>query len=303
MIRLGLCCIFKEEPIKFRITTFKRLSAFERAEQLKLLSELCLHNARTLKTALEYCSAHGIGDFRILSQLNPLRTHPVAGYSLPDLPDYQVILQTYLDCRNFNKKHNMRTTFHPDQFIVLSTPYENVLESSLAELSYQAEIAELIGSDVINIHGGGIYNDKTNSIKRLKKRLAQLPENIRSRITLENDDRNYTPSDLYSVCLDMDIPLVYDVHHHRCLKDDLTIEKATELALRTWNREPLFHLSSPREGWHSTKPRFHHDYIDIEDFPECWRNLDLTIEVEAKAKELAIARLRTELIAQGIIIG
>ena len=302
MIRLGLCCIFKEEPIKFRITTAKRLLTFQREEQLELLGELCLHNARTLKTALQYCVENGIGDFRVMSQINPLRTHPEAGYQLQDLPNHPLIRQTYLECRQFNQINKIRSTFHPDQFIVLSTPHPQVLRSSLAELAYQAEIAELIGADVINIHAGGAYGDKKKSLNRLHNVLTGLPDLIRSRLTLENDDRNYSPADLLPFCHELGVPLVYDVHHHRVLKDSLSIESATELALKTWNREPLFHISSPRDGWDNPNPHFHHDYIDLRDFPNCWKYLDLTIEVEAKAKELAIKRLREQLWALHIAV-
>ena len=120
---------------------------------------------------------------------------------------------------------------------------------------------------------------------------------IRSLLTLENDDRVYTPADLLPVCRDTGLPLVYDVHHHRCLPDGMTVEKATTLALETWRREPLFHLSSPLGGWGGGDARKHHDYIDPEDFPECWQNLNITVEVEAKAKakELAVLQLKETL--------
>jgi len=39
----------------------------------------------------------------------------------------------------------------------------------------------------------------------------------------------------------------------------------------------------------------HHDYIDAADMPACWRGLEITVEVEAKAKELAVARLMKDL--------
>ena len=116
-----------------------------------------------------------------------------------------------------------------------------------------------------------------------------------ARLAFENDDRIYTPADLLPFCEEHKLPFVYDVHHHRCLPDALTPEAVTRRALKTWDREPLFHLSSPRDGWGSPDPRPHHDYIDLKDFPACWRGLDITIEVEAKAKELAIARLREQL--------
>ena len=88
---------------------------------------------------------------------------------------------------------------------------------------------------------------------------------------------------------------MYDVHHHRCHSDSLSIEQATQRALATWRREPLFHISSPLEGWDGPKPQRHHDFIDMPDFPLCWRGLDITIEVEAKAKELAVRKLLADL--------
>jgi UV DNA damage endonuclease len=111
----------------------------------------------------------------------------------------------------------------------------------------------------------------------------------------ENYDRLYTPSDLLPVCKKLKIPLVYDLHHHRCLPDGRNVEDTTQQALKTWNREPLFHISSPLCSWQDGNPRNHHDFIDSEDFPESWLNLDITVEVEAKAKELAVIKLMRDI--------
>jgi len=296
MIRFGLCCIFRKEPIKFRRTTAKYLQAYSRNQQLEYLDEICLHNARALHKALRYCRDNDIKDFRINSQILPLKTHPDVGFRMEDLPVHDQIIQTFKDCGRFCQKHDIRTTFHPDQFILLSSPSSEVVQRSVADLIYQAEVAGWVNADVINIHGGGAYGNKSVSLSRLRKRIEQLPEAVRLRLTLENDDRVYTPKDLLPVCRDMGIPLVYDVHHHRCLPDGKSVEATTELALSTWNREPLFHLSSPKHGWESSKPGSHHDYIDADDFPVCWTNLDITVEVEAKAKELAVLKLKQDLI-------
>ena len=295
MIRFGLCCIFRKEPIKFRRTTAKYLQRFFRNQQLESLAEICRHNAHALHKALRYCRDHGIKDFRINSQILPLKTHPDVGYSTDDLPFHDQIIQTFRDCGLFCRKHDLRTTFHPDQFILLSSPSSEVVQRSIADLIYQAEVARWVNADVINIHGGGGYGDKSTSLRRLRKRIEQLPQAVRSRLTFENDDRVYTPKDLLPVCRDMGIPLVYDVHHHRCLPDGSSVEETTELAVDTWNREPLFHLSSPKNGWESGNPGHHHDYIDADDFPACWKNLDITVEVEAKAKELAVLKLMQDL--------
>ena len=70
--------------------------------------------------------------------------------------------------------------------------------------------------------------------------------------------------------------------------DYLSMEEVIQRALKTWNREPLFHISSPKECWEVPSPRRHNDYINFQDFPEYWRSLTITIDVEAKAKELAV---------------
>jgi UV DNA damage endonuclease len=91
---------------------------------------------------------------------------------------------------------------------------------------------------------------------------------------------------------------VYDVHHHRCNPDGLSIEEATDLAAETWqvsNREQYCHLSSPRAGWGAGDPKPHADYIDLADLPECWLGRAMTVDIEAKAKELAVVKLMVEL--------
>ncbi len=35
--------------------------------------------------------------------------------------------------------------------------------------------------------------------------------------------------------------------------------------------------------------------MDVKDFPKCWHSLDMTVEVEAKAKEVAVLELKNEL--------
>jgi UV DNA damage endonuclease len=266
-----------------------------RAEQLARLSELCLENARALQEALRYCAGHGIGCFRINSQILPLKTHPEVGYGAGDLPDGRHIVEEFCQCGKFARTNRLRTTFHPDQFVVLNSPREDVVRCSIAELDYQAEVAEWVGADVLNIHAGGAYGDKTSALERLRRVLDQLSDRIRNRLTLENDEKSYSPADLIPFCESAGVPLVYDVHHHRCNPDGLSVEEATRRACATWAGEPLFHISSPLEGWKGPQPHRHHDFIDIKDFPACWRGLDLTVEVEAKAKEVAIKRLQDAL--------
>ena len=291
MLRFGLCCIFKQEPIKFRRTTAKHLLSLPRKEQLGKLAAICLDNAQALMTALSYCRDNDIGAFRINSQILPLKTHPQVGYEINQLPEGDTIAAAFRRCGRFSRKHNIRTTFHPDQFIVLNSPNKEVAARSLADLRYHVEVAQWVNADVINLHGGGAYGDKQQALERLVRAISALPKGIKKRLTLENDDRVFTPQDLLPVCEATGVALVYDVHHHRCLPDGLSVREATDLALKTWNREPLFHISSPAVPWESGGGRPHHDFIDPEDFPCEWLDLEATVEIEAKAKELAIGRL------------
>lgn len=245
--------------------------------------------------ALQFCEQNGIGGFRVNSQILPLKTHPAHHYKIEDLPDSQAIRKQFRKCGAFGRKHGLRLTFHPDQFILLSSPDSEITRRSVADLIYQAEVATWIQADVLNIHAGGAYGDKQGALSRLARRIEKLPERARTRLTLENDDRIFTPADLLPFCKNTGLPFVYDVHHHRCLPDGMRIEDTTEKALDTWNREPLFHISSPLGGWKTNNARRHHDYINIKDFPKIWLELNMTVEVEAKAKELAVKKLRKDI--------
>ena len=233
-----------------------------------------------------------------MSPLFPRMTHPEVGYRMEQLPDGDRILATLETCRRFALDRQIRLSFHPDQFVVLSSPHPQVIANSMQELEYQGWLAEVVGADVINIHVGGVYGDKHAALQRFGEVYHRLSDAVKSRLTLENDDVSYTPEDLLPFCRQHGIALVYDVHHHRCNPDRLTIEEATDQAGATWDalgREQFCHISSPKAGWESTTPRPHADYIDIHDLPACWLGRQMTVDVEAKAKELAVIRLMKDL--------
>lgn len=294
-LRLGLCCQFAAQPIKFRTTTAAALARLDRKEQLARLAELCHANAAALFAALNFCSQQAIGSFRIISSILPLRTHPNVGYEVKDLPVAKELIAAFERCGEFARKNNIRTGFHPDQFVVLNSPDPDIVRRSIADLEAQAEVAEWTNADTLNIHGGGGYGDKVSALNRFARNLTQLSTRVRQRLTVENDDKIYSPQNLLPVCQNEGVPLVYDAHHHRCCSDELTVAEATAAARKTWNREPLFHISSPLEGWQGRQPERHHDYLDVVDFPTEWRGWSLTVEVEAKAKELAVLKLQRDL--------
>ena len=129
MIRLGLCCLFRDQPIKFVTTTATAVAKLKRADALAKLSILCLKNAAALLNALRFCSGHGIGCFRINSQILPLKTHPLVGYAVTELPEADEIVRRFERCGAFVRQHRLRTSFHPDQFVVLNSQRPEVVEA------------------------------------------------------------------------------------------------------------------------------------------------------------------------------
>jgi UV DNA damage endonuclease len=291
-LRWGLCCQFLDSPIKFRTATHGYVSTLTPKNRRGYLADIAEHNALSLAAAVERCHELGIGAFRITSQLLPLATHPLSGYSLEQLDPSGGVAGALAFAGALAEAYDIRLSLHPDQFVVLNSEREPVVQSGIQEMEMHGEVAELVGADVIVLHGGGGIGGVTLALERLERGLDRLSPRARNRVALENDDRCFTPRDLMPLCERTGVPLVYDVHHHRCLPDGYTVGEATDLAFSTWSdREPYAHLSSPKEGWAGPNLRAHADYIDPADFPDEWISRTMTIDVEAKAKERAVVEI------------
>ncbi|PCC75305.1 UV-damage endonuclease [Nannocystis exedens] len=298
-MRLGLCCTFLDEPIKFRHATARVVGAKPRPAQRLYLGEIAVANAEALAAAVTWCAEHRIGAFRISSQLFPLATHPEVGYALEELPTWSGVERRLAAVRELARAKDVRLSFHPDQFVVPGSASPAVVESSLAELEHHGRMAELVGAEQITLHGGGGQPDKATALARLERGLDRLSPRARERIALENDDRVFTVDDLLPVCARAGLPLVHDVHHHRCLPGRIEVDEAIELAAATWGaREPWAHISSPKGGWDSKQPLIHDDHVRPSDVPRAWLGRRITVDVEAKAKEQAVLRLARWVAAQ-----
>ncbi|MEG1979695.1 MAG: UV DNA damage repair endonuclease UvsE [Victivallaceae bacterium] len=304
MIQWGLCCMLWQEPIKFHTATCRNLSRLTRHDQLDKLSKIIAQNLDSLVETLNFCVRNKIMAFRISSALLPLATHPVLGYDWEKLPRAELIAEKFLIVRNLAQAQAMRLSLHPDQFVVPSSPRPPVAAASLRELAHQCRVAQCCGATEINLHLGGVYGNKAAAVAEFDRRFRDWPDILQKMLTLENDDVSYTVRDLAPLCETLSIPLVYDVHHHRCNPDGLSELEASRISSTTWLPRgvwPHFHISSPRGGWANGNPRPHADLIAEKDFPECWQKMNFTLDVEAKHKEVAIMRLRQQLEADNKI--
>jgi UV DNA damage endonuclease len=236
--RLGLCCQFLDAPIHFRTATHRYVSSLAHEAGRGYLTAIARDNAAALAAAMDRCRVLGIGAFRINSQILPLATHPVSGYTLPDLDRDGAIAHAFRAAGALARAYDVRLSFHPDQFVVLNSETPRVVAASVDEMRAQGEIATLVGADVLTLHAGSSAGGLEASLERLERGIEQLTHAARARIALENDDRRFGPAVLLPLCERLGIPLVYDVHHHRCNPDVLDVADATHRAAATWGGPP-----------------------------------------------------------------
>jgi UV DNA damage endonuclease len=266
-----------------------------KAKGIKYASELGLQNCKDLLKIVKWNNENGFSFFRITSNLFPWCSE----YNLKDMPDYEEIRDVLSKVGKYIADNNMRITSHPGPFNVLTSPHPHVVDNCIKDLSIHGEVFDMMGLyrspyNKINIHIGGAYGDKESAMKRFCENFKRLPKSVRSRLTVENDDKAtmYSVKDLYyGVYQHIGIPIVFDYHHHKFCTGDMTEQKALEMAIETWgNIKPVVHYSESRRDEkkdETIRVQAHSDYIydKIETYGH-----EIDIMVEAKAKELAVVR-------------
>ncbi len=302
MHNLGYACInkgFSDRPKSQRITTNRTMIKRTFHERgIEYASELALQNLRDLRKILEWNLENNIYFYRLSSDILPWASE----YKLSDMPNFGAIHAAALSAGNFARKHNMRLTSHPGPFNKLASPKERVFQLTKTDLSVHADLFDLIGLPrtpyaKLNIHVGAAYGDKPFALDNFCRNFDRLPESVRSRLTVENDDKTslYSTKELYEgVYKRIGIPIVFDFHHHMLHPDGQTEQEALELALSTWPRSitPVVHYAESRSVEYNNpkiKPQAHSDYINgpINDYGHC-----VDVMIEAKHKELALLRYR-----------
>lgn len=175
---------------------------------------------------------HNLLFFRITSDLIPFASHPICTLSWQK--DFR---KSFQKTGAFIKKHNMRVSMHPDQFTLINSLDMEIFRRSVAELLYHAEVLDLLGTDLtakIQIHVGGAYGNKDESMKRFIRRFRMLPKRIKKRLVIENDDRIYSVKDCVSIHRETGIPIVFDTLHHKCNRGGADMLNAFSTAHATW---------------------------------------------------------------------
>ena len=299
MNRMGYACINMQlSSQKPRIYTGR--SMIKRtflSKGINYASELGLQNCKDLLEIIKWNNENGFNFFRITSNLFPWCSE----YDLKDMPDYNEICDILSEAGRYAIDNDIRITSHPGPFNVLTSPHPHVVDNCIKDLSIHGEVFDLMNLsrtpyNKINIHIGGAYGDKVSSMERFCENFHRLPESVKTRLTVENDDKAtmYSVKDLYEgVYCKIGIPIVFDYHHHRFCTGGLTEEDALEVAISTWNNiTPVVHYSESRnieQEDDKIRPQAHSDYVY--DYIDTYGNR-VDIMVEAKHKELAVLKYK-----------
>jgi UV DNA damage endonuclease len=298
-MRLGYCCInlsLKDQGISTNRGMVKKTFL---AKGLPYVSELIQLNLKDLSKLLEWNIENRILVYRMSSDLFPWMSE----YQFEDLPEFNKIQSLLSQIGNYILSNNIRVSFHPGQFNVLASPNPIVVEKTIYDLDQHAKIMDLMGLPKsyqfpINIHIGGSYGDKSSALERFCENFKFLSNSTKSRLVVENDDKasQFGVLDLFEgVYNKIGCPITFDHLHYTFCTNDITAESAAQLAASTWgNITPLQHYSSSKALYEDSSviPRSHADYI-YEVIPH-FNIFPLDIEIEAKAKDLAVLKYRLD---------
>ncbi|RNB86425.1 UV DNA damage repair endonuclease UvsE [Brevibacillus panacihumi] len=300
MIRLGYACIsVKNKNNPNKKTTVAQINKLEPAARLKKLRQVMQTNFFNLMDLLAYNVEHQIFLYRLPSEFVPLATHPVTA----DWNWAEEFAWDFRKAGEYIRKHKIRVTAHSGHYSILNTDKPSVLQSTIDDFRYHARVFDLLGLDdnsVLVTHVGGVYEDRSAALDRFAANFEQLPTEVKRRLVVENDDVSFTMVEVLELCERIGVPMVLDIHHHKCLSNGEDWVEYLPRIIATWgNRTPKIHVSSPKS---EDDFRAHADNIDPEEFLSYMTALsdyDLDVMLECKNKDDALLTLRRNLEKRG----
>ena len=302
---LGICCQWLEPRTKRNGEIVYENIINEKSLQLGAYKDGKYDRTRILETyrgnvkeilrIIPRLVEHNVKSFRLSSSMFPL--YEFCGDIVRN--DDEIKTNLAIAGKQF-KEAGIRVTTHPGQFCVISSDRDSVVQNSIKELEYHAWIFDAMGFErtpyyAINIHGG-----KADRSEKIVEVFKTLPESVKGRLTLENDEKCYNVRNLLDISSRTSIPIVFDSHHYTFGRDDLSRSDAFLESIRSWGRiKPLQHISNTEIGFENAvynKKRAHSQLIRyVPDLQlEAARNDTVDIDVEAKMKNIAVFKMRKD---------
>lgn len=268
------------------------------AKGIKYASELALQNVKDLYKILEWNSNNKFNFYRLSSDILPWASE----YKFEEMPDHDQIVAWLAKCGKFAKDTNQRLTSHPGPFNKLTSSDDRITNIAIRDLEIHGWIHDKLGLEQspfakINIHVGATYGNKESACDNFCRNFEKLSDSVRNRLTVENDDKAslYSTLDLYNfIHKRINIPIVFDYHHHKFCDGGQSEHEALALAVSTWgSTKPATHYSESRSKEQNDpkiKPQAHSDFI--KQLPNTYE-FDIDVMVEAKMKEKAVSTALT----------
>lgn len=293
---LGYACICTELQAKGIFTSRTLRLATYKLKGFEYVKELVMQNLTDLMTIIEWNVAHDIYFYRMSSEMFPFASHPTYGYGLAFADKLLKKIGAYAN------KHGVRLTAHPSHFNNLASTSASVIKNTILDLKHHAEIFDRMKLDknsVMILHGGGTYNDKEATLKRLYINLLALPKKLRDRIVFENCEMNYCVTDLLPISEKLLIPIVIDFHHDAIYPSPKPISFYFNRIFAIWKKRgivPKIHVSNSVPGVtiydNAPKRRKHSDHIDYLHKSILAIKFPLDVMLECKLKEQSIFKIR-----------
>lgn len=277
-----------------------------------------------LRAILRYLERADVRMYRMATALAPYASHPELTQFHGQIAECEAELA---EVGARARAAGVRLSTHPGQYTVLNSESPEVRDAAVAELEVQAALLDGLGmppEGVVVLHIGGAAGGTAAALDRFAAGFERLSERARARLVVENDDRSFGLGDALRVAERCGVPVVWDALHHRCHDPEgIPDAEALRLALETWPHGvvPKIHFSSPRldvterkqrrgrrveRSWVLPELRAHADLIDPVAFEAFLREAsperDFDIMLEAKAKDLALLRLREQLGRRGYAV-
>ena len=282
----------KNRPDREKPADIKRGQAF--------VESLGIANAKDIVKMLRWNDKYGIKFLRLSSEMFPFASHPEYGYKLAPF-----VSKELAEAGKVAAELGHRLTTHPGQYTQLGSPRKPVIDNAIRDLDYHAELLSLLKlppqqdrDAVMILHLGGVFGDKTATLERFRENYKRLPQGVKNRLVLENDDVSWSVHELLPLCEELNIPMVLDFHHHNIIFDAEQIREGTKdivdifpRILATWKRKnitPKMHYSEPTPAAITGRQRRKHN-PRVATLPPCPPDMDLMIE--AKDKEQAVFEL------------
>jgi UV DNA damage endonuclease len=257
------------------------------------LRALIQQNLNDLEYILNHNLEHNWMLFRIGSSVIPFGSHPVN-----QVKWWQEFKDQLKHIGSFARVYNMRLSFHPGQYTVLNSPDPQIVSRAIDELAYSARFLDELGLDEANkivIHLGGVYGDKTAAMKRFIDTVSNLHKSIRSRLVIENDERNYAPSDALTISAQTGLPVVFDNLHYAANPDIGELEEILKQVFGSWQEVdglPKVHFSSQAEGGRTGNHAEQANPVEFREWLTRWSAIGkFDLMLEAKGKDQALQAL------------